>query len=175
MSRMFDIKTEALDRDLDRLRASPVVRVVGRQSQPHEWRAILAFCAKTLVKEPGGEVITAGPVVCGIRYHERFLAEVPHPLEVATILEPRHVFHPNFDPTTGAMCLGHLQAGVPLEFLVHLIWAGINLNMKVVDTHPGNTLNGGAVAWVLANADRLPLSAKGLWEPPDEIGLPWDS
>lgn len=175
MGRIFESKKAALTRDLERLQGSFLIRVVGQQSQPEEWRAIVQFLAKTLVKAPGQEVNVAGPIACGIRYHERFLAEVPHPMEVATILDPPFVFHPNIDPTTGAMCLGHLQAGFPLDFVVHLIWAGINLNMAVTGTLPGNVVNSAAANWVLANATRLPLSSRGLCEPPAPTDLVWGS
>jgi hypothetical protein len=166
MSRIFEVKKQSLDKELERFRESPVLRVIGQQSEDQEWRAILAFATQTLVKGTRGDVVTGGPVVCGIRYHARFLSEIPHPLEVATVLDPPGVFHPNVNPTTGAICVGHLQVAVPLDFIINLIWAGITLNMKAIDTRPGNLLNPEAAQWVVANAHRLPLSAKGLWEEP---------
>jgi hypothetical protein len=167
MNRMFEVKKESLDKELATLAQSPALRVLGQGSTEDEWRVIMGFSARTLVLEASGDVTLAGPVVCGIRYHARFLSEAPHPSEVSTVLEPCPVYHPHCHPVTGAWCLGHLQAGVSLEFIVHLIWAGINLNMKVIDARPGNVLNRDAAHWVAVNAHRLPVSAKGFWEQPD--------
>lgn len=165
MSRMFEIKKESLNRDLERYQQGKRLIALGCEATEREWRAVILFHAKTVVKGRDGEIALAGPVVCGIRYHERFLSEAPHPMEIVTILEPRGVFHPNCSPS-GAMCLGHPTPGLTLESILNQVWAGVNLNMKVVDTRPGNIVNRDAARWVVANAQRFPLCRHGLLEGP---------
>jgi len=163
MSRMFEIKKESLNRDLERYQQGKMLAALGCEATEQEWRAVVLFHTKTVVKARNGEVTTAGPVVCGIRYHERFLSEAPHPFEVVTILEPRGIFHPNCS-ATGALCLGHPTAGLTLESILNQVWAGLSLNMKVVDTRPGNIVNREAARWVVANAQLFPLCRQGLLE-----------
>ena len=56
------------------------------------------------------------------------------------------------------MCLGHPAAGLTLEMILNQVWAGLNLNMNVVDTRPGNVANREAAAWVVANAPVSPVA-----------------
>jgi hypothetical protein len=166
MNRMFEMKKQSFQSDLEHYSRSRAMAVLGCESTEREWRAVLVFRSKTLVKGPDGSVSTAGPVVCGIRYLDRFLWEAPHPLEIVTIFQPDRVFHPNCT-TGGSLCLGHPSAGLTLETILNQVWAGLNLNMKVVDTRPGNIANHEAARWVAANAHLFPLSSKGLLEEPD--------
>jgi hypothetical protein len=163
MSRMFEVKQQSLERDLERYGRGSAMAVLGAVSTAEEWRALVEFRTKTLVKGLDDSVTTAGPVVCGIRYLERFLWQAPHPMEIVTVLQPPRIFHPNCS-ASGAMCLGHPGPGLSLETILNQIWAGLNLNMKVVDTRPGNIANGEAAAWVVANTHLFPLSRKGLLE-----------
>jgi hypothetical protein len=164
---MFEVRVQALDQELTDLSRSPVMDVLDCGRVGDEWRVVLGFRTQTFVKLPSGEVTLVGPVVIGVRYHARFLSEVPHPFEVATVLEPpQGVWHPNINPITGAICLGHVQVGVTLESIAHQLWAGINLNWKVLGLQPGNVVNRDAAAWLLANAKRAPISIKGLFEKP---------
>ena len=168
MNRMFEIKKQSLEAELQSaVRRSKVLTVLAQNSTEDEYRAVVSFATKTFVCVGNGDVTAAGPIVVGIRYHARFLGEAPHPLEVATILQPQNIFHPNANPITGALCCGHLIAAFTFEPLLHLLWAGLNLNVdKAVDTRPGNIVNPLAARWVIANAHRLPITPKGLWEEP---------
>jgi hypothetical protein len=163
MSRMFEIKQQSLERDLQHYGRGSAMTVLGAVSTAEEWRALVEFRTKTLVKGPDDRVTTDGPVVCGIRYLERFLWQAPHPMEIVTVLQPLGIFHPNCSPG-GAMCLGHPSAGLTMEMILNQVWAGLNLNMKVVDTRPGHIANREAAAWVVANAHLFPLCRKGLLE-----------
>ena len=168
MSKMFEMKKASLDRELQSaVQRSNVLAVLARQCTDDEYRVVVSFATQTLVRDGGGEVATAGPVVVGIRYHSHFLGEAPNPLAVATILQPQNVFHPNVNSITGTICCGHLIAAFTLQPLLHLLWAGINFRLaKAVDTRPGNIIDPEAAHWVIANAHRLPITPKGLWETP---------
>ena len=164
MSRIWEEKKKSLEARLqDFAKRSDAVMPMVTYDQGDEWRAVVLLDAQTLVQRADGTVATAGPVVLGIRYHERFLSEAPHPLEIVTILQPR-VFHPNAN-AAGAMCLGHPHAGLTLDAILHQVWAGLAFNMKSVNTLPGEILNREAANFVRANACRFPLNRRGLFEP----------
>ncbi len=128
---------------------------------------MVAFDTKTLVADGNGTIRREGPVVLGIRYHERFLSEAPHPMELVTVLQPNDVFHPNC-AGSGAFCLGHPAAGISLEWILHQLWAGLTFNMKAVNTRPGEIVNPEAAVYVRANAHQFPITKRGLFEQPDE-------
>lgn len=168
MSRIFDIKkrtNEELLRDV--AARSPVMILIGTQDRGDEWRALIAFNTKTLVSDGDGSVRREGPVVAGIRYHERFLSEAPHPMEIATVCQPNNVWHPNISPA-GGCCLGHPSAGVSLDLVVHQLWAAFAFNMKIINTRSGEIVNPEAAVYVRANAHMFPLTKRGLFEPPDD-------
>jgi hypothetical protein len=142
------------------------MKYLGSMDSDEEWRAIVAFDTKTLVAHEG-TVRRDGPVVLGIRFHERFLREAPHPMELVTVLAPQAPFHPNCD-SSGALCLGHPAAGVSLELILHQVWAGLMFNMKAVNTRPGQIVNAEAAMYVRANAHLFPITTRGLFEQPDE-------
>jgi hypothetical protein len=137
-----------------------------------EWRSVWLFHTSTLVQRPDGSIRKDGPVMFGIRYHMSFLSEAPDPLSLVTLFMPSRVFNPNVAIGTGVLCLGHPQAGVSLEWIMHLSWAAITLNMRHVTTRWGEILNADAARFVRANAERLPLTAKGIFEEPDPPSLP---
>ena len=128
---------------------SPVMKLVAVYETEDEFRVVLEFQTQTLVLE-SDEVVLAGPVLVGLRYLSEFLSAAPHPMEIATILRPHEIFHPNAAPQ-GAICLGHVAAGFTCESVMHLIWAGLNLNMSVVGLEPGQTINPAAAAFVRAH------------------------
>src|SRR5262249_47473411 len=106
---------------------------------------------------------TEGPVTVGVRYHQRFLSEAPIPWEMVTILTPRFPFHPNVNPA-GAMCLGHPPAGIPLKEVLHMTWAGLVFNMRLMDAVDWHGLNPGGAVDVRANTERFPLTERGVFE-----------
>jgi hypothetical protein len=105
----------------------------------------------------------------GIRYHASYLSEAPDPYGLVSILVPNRIYHPNVEIGTGTLCLGHPQAGISLETILHQTWAGVTLNMQNVNTRWGAIFNSDAARFVRANAERLPLTAKGIFEPPDPL------
>jgi hypothetical protein len=119
------------------------------------------------VEDADGTIRREGPVVIGIRYHERHLSEAPNPMELATVWLPHGIFHPNC-ASSGALCLGHPAAGVSLELIVHQIWAGLTFNMQTVNTRPREIVNAAAAVYVRANAHLFPITRRGLFEEPDE-------
>jgi hypothetical protein len=142
---------------------SPVLTALGSEDLGHEWRTVVSLDTKTLVITSSGEIERAGPVIAGIRYHERFLSQAPHPFEIAVLFEPRRVFHPNCD-YMGTICLGHPAAGLPLDLILNQVWAGVNFNMQFVNTNYGRIMNPHAAEYVRANAPKLPLTRRGLFE-----------
>jgi hypothetical protein len=170
MSRIWEQKKRSLEQVLREFaEKSPVLSVISTHDGGPEWRAVIMLDVQTLVKSPRGEVQRIGPVVAGIRYHERFTAEAPHPMEIVTILEPWRPFHPNIDSFSGAMCLGAPSAGIPLGLILHQTWHGLMFNMKAVNTRFGHVVNPFAAEYVRANAHLFPITRKGLFEEPDEL------
>jgi hypothetical protein len=159
-------KTELNKTVLEFSETSPVFAPISVEDLGDEWRLVASFDTRTLVMSPAGEVEKAGPIVMGIRYHERFLSQAPHPFEIAVIFEPRRVFHPNCD-YAGTMCLGHPTTGLSLETILNQVWAGLNINMNTVRTMPGRILNPHAAEYVRANAPKFPLTRRGLLEEPE--------
>ncbi len=117
----------------------------------------------TLVRSPNGQIALAGPVIAGIRYHQRFLSTPPHPMEIVTVLGPPGLFHPS-GGSSGGLCLGHPMVGLTISQILHQFWAAVNLNMSIVNTVPGQVINREAADFVRANAHRFPLRKEGLLE-----------
>src|SRR5439155_6141503 len=135
------MRKAAFRRELAEFEAkSTVLRVVSAADLGDEFRCLLRFDTETLVAAPGGAVRRAGPVTAGVRYAERFLAEAPVPWELVSLLHPAWVFHPNVNPA-GALCLGHPPPGVPLSLILHMTWAALVFNMRVVDTIDWHGMN----------------------------------
>jgi hypothetical protein len=168
MSRIFDIKkrtNEEIIRGLDE--RSPVMKLIGTEDCGDEWRAVVVFNTKTLVSDGDGDVRREGPVVVGVRYHERFLGEAPHPMEIASVCQPNNIWHPNISPA-GSCCLGYPPAGIALDLVIHQLWAAFTFNMKIINTRHGQIVNPEAALYVRANAHRFPITKRGLFEPSDD-------
>ncbi|MBI3469183.1 MAG: hypothetical protein HY000_39775 [Planctomycetes bacterium] len=145
---------------------SPVFEVLGVEDFGDELRTLVRFNTQTLVKERDGEIITRGPVMVGVRYHESCVSTPPLPWEIATVLEPGRVFHPNVN-AAGAICLGHPPANMPLGEILHTTWAALVLNMKLVNTIDWQIFNREAAIYVRANCSKFPITPRGLLEPLD--------
>jgi hypothetical protein len=154
---------EAMLRDL--AKRGPNLSIVSTVDHGPEWRAVVMYHARTLVNPPGVGPSLAGPVVVGIRFNEDFLDRAPHPMEIATILEPQFVFHPNCSPF-GALCLATAGATeeLTIELVVHQTFAALVFNMDKVNTRFGEIANGAAAVYVRENAQRFPLTRRGLFE-----------
>lgn len=149
------------------LQKSPILRLLGVQETADEIRWVFAFLLQTLVFR-NGTVQRDGPVAFGVRYHRSFLSQAPDPLEIVTILAPTRIFHPNASPITGALCIGggYATAGLGLDLILNVTFAGLVFNMKLVNTM--NIVNPHAAAYVRDNANLFPLTPKGLFEDPEE-------
>jgi hypothetical protein len=175
VSRIWHLRKRKLDQTVrDYARRSPVMDCLGCTDMGDEWRTMIGFTTRTLVKPPGGEVQRAGPVVIGIRYCQRFLGEAPHPFEIATVLFPSFVWHPNCN-IHGCMCLGHPAPGISLDQILHQTWAGLTFHMSAVNTERYQVANPAAAAYVRDNATQFPITGKGLFEEPDAgwADSPW--
>ena len=167
MHRIWSNRKRSLDAAAGEFnRRSPAVELLDREDTGDEWRSIWLFLIATLARKPNGVVTRTAPVTVGVRYREAFLGEAPHPFEVVTILQPRGLFHPNVAPT-GALCLGHPEPGLSLEFILHQTWAALTFNMRKINTRRGDVVNPEAAQFVRANAERFPLTEKGIFEEPD--------
>ncbi|HVS34809.1 MAG TPA: hypothetical protein VMS17_04450 [Gemmataceae bacterium] len=163
-ARIWDLKKQWLRQELkDAALHSPVLQIVWEQDHGDEYRAVVRLHTETLVRSPGGAVVRAGPVVLGIRYHRRFLAEAPIPWEIVTVLAPALPFHPNIN-MAGALCLGHPPPGVSLTQVLHTAWAAVTFNMRLVNTVEWQGLNAEAAAYVRAHKEEFPLTPRGLFE-----------
>lgn len=147
-------------------RRSPALKLIRIEEGEDEWRSEWLLAIQTLMQRSDGTVQRVGPVMLGIRYHESFLAEAPHPFEIATIMLPPRVHHPNAAPD-GTYCLGRPEAGLSLEFILTQAWNGLTFNMQTVNTQNGDILNPAAAQYVRVHADRLPLTERGMFEAPD--------
>ena len=166
--RVWQMKKEALENELAHyVERSPVLNHLATCDGGDEWRTILMLDTKTLIVGAGDVIERAGPVVVGIRYHERFLSQAPHPMEVVTILEPLRVHHPNCDAR--GMCLGHPPAGLTLDQVLNQVWAGLTFNMDFMNTNHGEIINRKAADYVRAcGAKMFPITRRGLLEEPDD-------
>ena len=162
--RKWETRKNKLQLVLDNFsKKSPVFQVLWVEDRGDELRALVLFDTPTLVKQPGKDVELAGPVLAGIRYHQRFQSVAPAPWEIVTILKPAFVFHPNVNEV-GSLCLGHPTANISLEQILHTTWAGLTLNTRLVTTEDWNVFNRAAAAYVRAQRDRFPLTPRGLLE-----------
>jgi len=150
-------------------RRSPAARLVEIEDEGDEWRSVWLLLTATLVLRRDGAIQQDGPVMIGVRYHLSYLSEAPDPFRLVTLLLPNRVYHPNVEMGSGTLCLGHPQAGISLETILHQAWAGLTLNMRHVNTRWGDILNSDAAHFVRANADRFPLTTKGIFEPPGPL------
>lgn len=170
MSRIWQRKKASLEAAAkDFSKRSPVLELMQCDDLGDEWRSAWLVLVATLVRISGGKLGVVGPVALGIRYHESYLAEAPHPWEIATVIQPRGLYHPNA-VASGAICIGRPEVGVSLEYILNQAWAALTFNMKSVNTRRGDILNPDAARFVRANAERFPLTEKGLFETPDEPG-----
>ncbi len=145
-------------------RTSPVMKWLDFEDLGDEQRVILQFETQTLVKLPGKDVELQGPVMVGLRYHQSFQSQAPIPWEIVTILYPMGVYHPNVN-FNGGLCLGHPPANVPLELILHMTWAALVLNTRLVTTTDWRVFNPAAAAYVRSQKDKFPLTHRGLLEP----------
>lgn len=145
-------------------KTSPVLTLLDFQDLGDEQRAMLQFDTKTLVKLPGKDVELIGPVVVGLRYHQSFQSQAPIPWEIVTILYPMGVYHPNVN-FNGGLCLGHPPANVPMDLILHMTWAALVFNTRLVTTTDWRVFNQAAAAYVRSQKDKFPLTARGLLEP----------
>lgn len=159
-------KLAKIEAVVGRVCAGPNVTLIGQERRAAEFRAVLQFATPTLVRLPGAAPSLAGPVVVGLRYHERWLSHAPVSWEVATILSPVHVFHPSINPG-GGLCLGHLAAGFSMEEVLHLTWAAIVFNTRIVNTVDWQVFRPEAAAFIRAHRDQFPITRRGLLEPAD--------
>jgi hypothetical protein len=144
-------------------RRSRVLRVLNVMDFGDEWRAVLQFVTRTYVQAPG-EIAPRleGPITVGVRYHHSFLFQAPLPAEMAGVLAPLNIFHPNIHPVTGGVCLGELGPNYPLASVLHQVWCGLTYQMRIVRTD--HAFNWEAAAFVRARIDALPLDRRGLFE-----------
>jgi hypothetical protein len=105
-----------------------------------------------------------GPVVTGIRYHQSFQSQAPIPWEIVTIIYPMAVYHPNVN-FNGGLCLGKPPANVPMDLILHMTWAALVLNTRLVTTTDWRVFNPAAAAYVRSRKDTFPLTERGLLEP----------
>lgn len=164
-SRIWAIRKAKLIEALERFSsASPVMTLWDIEDVGEELRAVVQFDTDTLTKPAGQEVVLAGPVVTGIRYHQSFLSQPPIPWEIVTILMPMAIYHPNVNPN-GGLCLGHPLAGVPMDLILHMTWAGLVMNTRLVTTTDWRVFNPAAAAYVRSHSHKFPLTERGLLEP----------
>jgi hypothetical protein len=170
-NRVWQLRKASLRREVESyVSKGPSLEQISVADFGSEIRWLLRFRTETLIRLPGETVQRAGPVVAGVRYHERFLAEAPIPWEIVSLLHPVGVFHPNVN-AAGALCLGHPPAGgVPLGLVLHMTWAALVFNLRVVDTVDWHGLNPEAAAYVRANREMFPLTERGLFEPLEDPG-----
>jgi hypothetical protein len=143
---------------------SPVMRLIDFEDLGDEQRAIVQFDTPTLVKLPGKDVERIGPVVTGIRYHQSFQSQAPIPWEIVTLLFPMAAYHPNIN-FNGGLCLGHPPANVPMDLILHMTWAALVFNTRLVTTTNWRVFNQAAAAYVRSRKDDFPLTDRGLLEP----------
>jgi hypothetical protein len=164
---MWQKKKASLNEEADDFhQRSPSLEQLDREDFGEEWRSMWLLKMNTLVQRQDGRIHQSGPILLGIRYHQSFLAQAPHPCEIVTVLQPTRVFHPNCN-LAGVMCLGVPQAGLSLDFVLTQSWFGLSFNMRKVNTLRGDILNPEAARFVRASAERFPLTEKGLFEVPD--------
>ncbi len=164
-SRVWQLRKEKIQEILkDFSQRSPVMSLLSLEDAGDEIRGVVQFETETLVKFPGREAALAGPVVAGIRYHALFQSQAPIPWEIVTLLFPMAIYHPNVSASCG-LCLGHPTANVPMDLILHMTWAAIVLNTRLVTTTDWNVFNPQAAAYVRAHKDRFPLTDRGLLEP----------
>jgi len=165
--RMWELKKQSLIESAKEFDArSPAADLLQHEAFGEEWRSVWLLKTVTLVQRPDGTVRTVGPLLIGIRYHIAYMTQAPHPMEIVTVLQPKRVFHPNCNPA-GGVCLGHPAPGLSLETILHQTWAGLTFNMRRINTSNGEILNIEAAEFVRANAERFPLTQKGILEVPD--------
>ncbi len=168
-SRIWEMRKEKLIETFETFSdISPVMWLMELQDLGDELRAIVEFHTKTLVKQPGKPPEFVGPVLTGIRYHQSFQSQAPVPWEIVTVLYPMPAFHPNIN-RNGGLCLGKPPANVPMDLILHLTWAALVLNTRLVTTTDWQVFNPEAAAYVRAHSDQFPLTERGLLEPlPDK-------
>lgn len=168
MNRAWEERKRANERIVrDFAQRSPVMACLYCADLGSDWHTVVAFNTKTLVIDGDGSIRRDGPVYVGIRYLDRYLSEAPNPADIATVMQPQNVFHPNCS-SSGAICLGHPAPGISMELILHQLWAGFAFNMKAVNTRPGQILNPDAAIYVRASANQFPITRRGLFEQPDD-------
>jgi len=165
LSRAWRMRKQKIEDTLELFaKDSPVMTLFERQDLGDEIRALVQFDTKTLVKIPGRDVELIGPVLAGLRYHQSFQSQAPIPWEVVTVLFPMPVYHPNVNQN-GGLCLGKPPANVPMDLILHMTWAALVMNTRLVTTTDWRVFNPAAAAYVRSHADQFPLTERGLLEP----------
>jgi hypothetical protein len=129
-------------------------------------RFIAEFRCRGMVRI-GNVVREADRFLVGIRIPLDYLA-VFDPMQVLTILAPAGVYHPNIGGPW--VCPGHLQPGIPLVSLLHIVYEIITFHRVTMNEREALTPD--ACAWARANrgafpTDRRPLRRRRLRSPVD--------
>jgi hypothetical protein len=101
-----------------------------------------------------------------VRYPKEIMMSDLPGTSFVRILQPRGVWHPNIDLSSGVVCLGlKVLRNTPLRDIVWLTYTALTMQTFMFDEQDrAGVLNAAAARWWSANRDRLPLSPTGLLE-----------
>ena len=171
-SRIWRHKKQAMRDELYAVATrSPVLKVLGVAERPDELRIRLAFLVPTLVRPRDGRLVTAGPVLCHVRYNESFLRTPPVPWELVRIFAPMDFYHAN--QRAGGLCIGRPHAGINIEAILHLTYAAITL--QSCNTVEWEGLDPEAAGFIRRRAAELPVVSTGLYEHPGKLLRPLET
>lgn len=114
---------------------------------------------------PEGLVIGRGAVFHLI-YPDEWRTTPPPGIGPVGVFHPQDIFHPNAKPALrGALCLGHLPAGVaPKELLLMAYFLVALQDYTLDETDPNGVFNPMACEYYRLRGEYLPLTAAGLYE-----------
>jgi hypothetical protein len=111
----------------------------------------------------------ASHAVLIVRYPQEVLTQDLPGTAFVQVREPLGVFHPNVEPSVGALCLGKtLPRATPLREIVWLSYAALTMQAFMFDERDAaGVINLKAARYWALNRERLPLSDTPFLEPAD--------
>ncbi len=132
---------------------SPILQVLRLDAE----RFVARFVASTLVADPGGQPRATEGFTVGFWLGDDYLRRV-EAAQLITLLEPRHVFHPNV--YEHLICLGAVAPGTPLVELIYRVYEV--LTFQALTVRDDDALNRAACQWARNHPQRLPVDRRPL-------------
>ena len=126
--------------------SSDLVQLLPLSGDPPQ-KYLVEFRCKGLV-ERDGQAVETNRFITGIWFPPDYQRRV-NPYQVITLLEPRNLWHPNYDPKQRVICIGDIPPGTSLTSIIYQLFE--IFTYQRVTMREDDALNWLACAWARKN------------------------